>query len=203
MSSHISQIALVSSAEGIVPGSSNSVGSVVPRSARRLSKRPSQRRKSKRNSKIRHSSSEDDCLALEEGDFDADSDSLDAEDEEKSILLDTLAELMGNEFLSDVHFIVGQHRDGRASGQRIPAHRFMLSARSAVFEKMLYGPMKEGKANIDIEVPDMEPEAFLTMLKFVYTAKADLTPETGMFVYLKDLVLNSIDQCLNPFNKMY
>jgi len=96
------------------------------------------------------------------------------EDEEQR-LLDTFANLFNNESLSDVHFVVGSK-----DRKRIPAHRLILSVRSEVFERMLNGPMKEGSSNIDIDVPDIEPSDFLTLLKFVYTAKIDLSPETAM-----------------------
>lgn len=56
----------------------------------------------------------------------------------------------------------------------------MLSARSEVFERMLYGPMKEGAAHVDIDVPDLDETCFMNLLRFVYTAKAELTPETAM-----------------------
>lgn len=45
---------------------------------------------------------------------------------------------------------------------------------------MLYGPMKEGAAHVDIDVPDLDETCFMNLLRFVYTAKAELTPETAM-----------------------
>ena len=96
------------------------------------------------------------------------------EEQQQRILLEVLGSLLNSESFSDVHFIVGIKEK-----KRIPAHRILLSARSEVFEKMLNGPMKESNVSMDIEVPDMDSSAFLTMLRFVYTGKSDLTPETG------------------------
>jgi len=97
------------------------------------------------------------------------------EEEQRNILLETFAALYNSETLSDVHFLVGVKEK-----KRIPAHRLVLSARSEVFERMLYGPMKEGSTTLDIDVPDIDPPCFLAVLKFVYTAKVSLTPEIAM-----------------------
>jgi len=97
------------------------------------------------------------------------------EEEQRNILLETFGNLFNNESLSDVHFLVGVKEK-----KRIPAHRLLLSARSEVFERMLYGPMMEGNTSMDIDVPDIDPPSFLAMLRFVYTAKVSLTPEIAM-----------------------
>jgi speckle-type POZ protein len=58
----------------------------------------------------------------------------------------------------------------RVAGREFRAHRVVLAARSPVFCAQLYGPMAEkdypGRV---IEVVDMEPEVFETLLEFVYT----------------------------------
>lgn len=109
--------------------------------------------------------------SLEETEF---SEEDEEEEEQRNILLETFANLYNNNALSDVHFLVGAKEK-----KRIPAHRLVLSARSEVFERMLYGPMKEGNTTMDIDVPDIDPSSFLAMLKFLYTAKVSLTPEIG------------------------
>lgn len=53
-------------------------------------------------------------------------------------------------------------------GESISAHRFMLAARSPVFEAKLYGPMAE--ANMEhIKIDEMRAEVFMALLHFVYT----------------------------------
>ena len=118
---------------------------------------------------------------------DIDSEEEEEEEEQRNILLETFAALYNSETLSDVHFLVGVKEK-----KRIPAHRLVLSARSEVFERMLYGPMKEGSTTLDIDVPDIDPPCFLAVLKFVYTAKVSLTPEIGKQISsLFDVVLVS------------
>jgi len=47
--------------------------------------------------------------------------------------------------------------------QTIPAHKYVLATGSSVFYAMFYGGLPENKR--DIEVPDVEPAAFLALLK--------------------------------------
>lgn len=77
----------------------------------------------------------------------------------KSSLKERFAFLFNNELLSDVRFIVGKGRQA----QRIPAHKFVLAAGSAVFDAMFNGGMATTSA--EIELPDVEPAAFLSLLR--------------------------------------
>ena len=70
-----------------------------------------------------------------------------------------LAFLLNNEVLSDIHFAVGRG----ASKQCIPAHRFILSMGSAVFDAMFNSPL--ATTCDEIELPDVEPAAFHALLK--------------------------------------
>lgn len=47
--------------------------------------------------------------------------------------------------------------------QVIPAHKYVLATGSSVFYAMFFGGLAECKQ--EIEVPDVEPSAFLTLLK--------------------------------------
>jgi speckle-type POZ protein len=67
---------------------------------------------------------------------------------------------------SDVTFEVG--------GEKFPAHRYMLAARSSVLRAELLGPMKENTAT---HIPiDMEAIVFRALLHFIYT---DTLPEVA------------------------
>lgn len=77
----------------------------------------------------------------------------------KSSLKERFAFLFNNELLSDVRFVVGKGRQA----QRIPAHKFVLAAGSAVFDAMFNGGMATTSA--EIELPDVEPAAFLALLR--------------------------------------
>lgn len=77
----------------------------------------------------------------------------------KTTVKERFAFMFNNEILCDVHFIVG--RD--IQQQRIPAHKFVLSVGSAVFDAMFNGTLAT-KAD-EIELPDVEPAAFLALLR--------------------------------------
>ncbi|XP_047083364.1 BTB/POZ and MATH domain-containing protein 2-like [Lolium rigidum] len=69
---------------------------------------------------------------------------------------------------ADVAFHVG--------GEKFLAHRIVLAARSSVFKAELLGTMKE-KTDRPIEIGDMEPDVFKSLLHFIYT---DSLPVLGL-----------------------
>ena len=84
--------------------------------------------------------------------------------------------LFNNEVLSDVHFLLG-----KATGEmlRVPAHKFILSIGSVVFNAMFNGGFAVEPYN-EIEIPDIEPASFLSLLKFLYTDEVSIGPDTVM-----------------------
>lgn len=123
----------------------------------------------------------------------------------RATIKDRLAFIFNKEILSDVHFVVGK---GNLQ-QRIPAHKFVLSVGSAVFDAMFNGAM--ATTSEEIELPDVEPAAFLALLRFLYSDEVQIGPETVMttlvnwFEGLKIINILSfssqniftINQCLN------
>ena len=77
----------------------------------------------------------------------------------KSNMRERNAMMLDNDLMADVCFIVGSGSDKR----RIPAHKYMLATGSSVFYTMFYGGLPENK---DITIPDVEPEAFLNLLRW-------------------------------------
>ncbi|KHN75726.1 BTB/POZ domain-containing protein 2 [Toxocara canis] len=102
----------------------------------------------------------------------------------KSTLKERFSFMYCNEILADVYFLVGRG-DQR---QRIPAHKFVLATGSAVFDAMFNGGLaRNPKGKVpntteipEIELPDVEPSAFLALLKFLYSDDVSIGPESVM-----------------------
>lgn len=78
-----------------------------------------------------------------------------------------LGDLMENPKGADVTFTFA------SSGERFPAHKSILAARSPVFMAEFFGHMEESSSQV-VLIEDMEPAVFKAMLRFVYT---DTAPE--------------------------
>ena len=77
----------------------------------------------------------------------------------KSGIRERNAAMFNNDLMADVYFMVGP----KDCSQRIPAHKYVLATGSTVFYAMFFGGLAEDKCNI--EIPDVEPAAFLTLLR--------------------------------------
>ncbi|GLD72036.1 BTB/POZ domain-containing protein 6-B-like protein [Lates japonicus] len=82
------------------------------------------------------------------------------------------AVMFNNEQMADVHFIVGPPGET----QRVPAHKYVLAVGSSVFGAMFYGDLAEGQS--EIHIPDVEPAAFLILLKYMYSDEIELEADT-------------------------
>ncbi|XP_063231616.1 BTB/POZ domain-containing protein 6-B isoform X2 [Bacillus rossius redtenbacheri] len=82
------------------------------------------------------------------------------------------AAMFNNELMADIRFVVGSP----GHTQSIPAHKYVLATGSSVFYAMFYGGLAENKD--EIEVPDVEPSAFLTLLKYLYCDEIQLEADT-------------------------
>lgn len=92
----------------------------------------------------------------------------------KANVKERLAYLINTEIMCDIHFRVGKP----PNQQLIPAHKFLLSVGSAVFDAQFNGQIATHDSVIDI--PDVEPAAFLALLKFIYSDEVNIGPETVM-----------------------
>ncbi|KAM8852612.1 BTB/POZ domain-containing protein 3 [Synchiropus picturatus] len=102
--------------------------------------------------------------------------------------------MFNNELMADVHFVVGQ--PGRT--QRLPGHRYVLAVGSSVFHAMFYGELAEN--NDEIHIPDVEPAAFLAMLKYIYCDEIDLSADTvlaTLYAAKKYIVPHLARACVN------
>ena len=89
---------------------------------------------------------------------------------------DRISFLFNNETLCDIYFILGK---GTSEQQRTPAHKFVLAIGSVVFDAMFNGGFSSGPCN-EIEIPDIEPASFMSMLKYLYTDEVSIGPDTVM-----------------------
>lgn len=72
------------------------------------------------------------------------------------------AVMFNSDLMADCFFVVGS----LPKTQRIPAHKYVLATGSTVFFTMFYGSLADQEdSQKDIEIPDVEPAAFLNMLK--------------------------------------
>ncbi|XP_055355138.1 BTB/POZ domain-containing protein 3-like [Paramacrobiotus metropolitanus] len=71
--------------------------------------------------------------------------------------------------MSDVRFAVGRQH-GKA--EVFPAHKFVLSLSSTVFHTMFHGSLPENGQK-PIDVPEILPDAFRNMLKYIYTGSLE------------------------------
>lgn len=104
------------------------------------------------------------------------------------------AAMFNNELMSDVHFMVG----AKGSAQKIPAHKYVLATGSSVFYAMFFGGLADDKS--EIEIPDVEPAAFLTLLRFLYCDDISLEADTvlsTLYVAKKYLVPHLARACVS------
>ena len=89
--------------------------------------------------------------------------------------------MFNNDLYSDVKFVVPQNADVESeSKQVIPAHKFVLSISSPVFEAMFYGELAETRDSI--ELPDCEYESLLELLRYMYSDEVNLSGSNVMGV---------------------
>ena len=106
--------------------------------------------------------------------------------------------MLNNDLFSDVKFVVRKSEsEGESESEKvIPAHKFVLSIGSPVFEAMFYGEIPETRASI--ELPDCEYESLLELFRYLYSDEVNLSGSNVMAVlYLakKYIVPSLVDKC--------
>ena len=104
--------------------------------------------------------------------------------------------MFNNDLFSDVKFIVRKTDGESESKQVIPAHKFVLSISSPVFEAMFYGELAETKDSI--ELPDCEYESLLELFRYMYSDEVRLSGSNVMgvlYVAKKYMVPSLVDKC--------
>ena len=88
--------------------------------------------------------------------------------------------VFNNDLFSDVKFVVRKSDGESESKQVIPAHKFVLSIGSPVFEAMFYGELAE--TSDSIELPDCEYESLLELFRYMYSDEVNLSGTNVMEV---------------------
>nr|XP_018902559.1 PREDICTED: BTB/POZ domain-containing protein 2-like [Bemisia tabaci] len=91
---------------------------------------------------------------------------------DKKVLADRFAFIFNSEKYADINIFVGK------TEQRIPAHKLILCVGSAVLDNIL---SKNGKCEM-LMIPDIEPDIFLVLLKFLYSDVSAVTIDNVMDV---------------------
>ncbi|ESO86871.1 hypothetical protein LOTGIDRAFT_166873 [Lottia gigantea] len=81
------------------------------------------------------------------------------------------AVMFNNPLMADVQFTVGV----APNQQQIPGHKYILATGSSVFFAMFYGGLASETKEVDI--PDVEPQAFLNLLRYLYCDEIHLEPD--------------------------
>ena len=105
--------------------------------------------------------------------------------------------MFNNDLFSDVKFVVRRMDGESESKQVIPAHKFVLSISSPVFEAMFYGELAE--TSDSIELPDCEYESLLELFRYMYSDEVNLSGSNVMGVlYLakKYMVPSLAQKCM-------
>ena len=99
--------------------------------------------------------------------------------------------MFNNDLFGHVKFVIQKApRSISESKQLIPAHKFVLSISSPVFEAMFYGELAE--TTDSIELPDCEYDSLLELFRYMYSDEVILSGSNVMGV------LYSIWQRITP-----
>ena len=104
--------------------------------------------------------------------------------------------MFNNDLFSDVKFVVRGPNGESETKQVIPAHKFVLSISSPVFEAMFYGELAE--TGDTIELPDCEHDSLVELFRYMYSDEVNLSGSNVMGVlYLakKYMVPSLADKC--------
>ena len=110
--------------------------------------------------------------------------------------------MFNNDLFSDVKFVARGPNGESESKQVIPAHKFVLSISSPVFEAMFYGELAD--TTDTIELPDCEYDSLLELFRYMYSDEVNLSGSNVMGVlYLakKYMVPSLADKCTEYLQK--
>ncbi|XP_005106750.2 BTB/POZ domain-containing protein 6 [Aplysia californica] len=104
--------------------------------------------------------------------------------------------MLERQYACDVFFLLGEQ------GVRQGAHKYVLISRSTVFDSMFCGPLCDSEASVaslDIALPDIEPDAFGSLLNYLYSGSTDVTADNViplLYAAKKYAVAGLINKCI-------
>ena len=104
--------------------------------------------------------------------------------------------MFNNDLFSDVKFVVQKVIAESEDRQEIPAHKFVLSICSPVFEAMFYGELAE--TTDSIELPDCDYDSLLELFRYMYSDEVNLSGSNvlgAFYLAKKYMVLSLADKC--------
>lgn len=107
---------------------------------------------------------------------------------------DRNAVMFNNPLMSDVTFRVG----AGGTEKTFPAHKYVLATGSSVFFAMFFGGLADEMK--EVEIPDVEPTAFLNLLRYLYTDEIQLEADNvlaTLYAAKKYMVSHLAQACVN------
>ena len=93
--------------------------------------------------------------------------------------------MCNNALMADCYFNV--------NGKKFPAHKYVLATGSTVFYAMFFGGYVETTCSDTIDVPDVDPDAFMSLLKYLYCDEIDLNPDNVLATLYAAKKVNTIE----------
>jgi len=106
----------------------------------------------------------------------------------RTCLVDDLGSLLTTNLYSDVVFIV--------EGQRVPAHRCILAARSSYFRDLI------ADAGAEVKLDNVRHAIFLAILRYLYTARLDVDPRLALEIVVSADRFKLADMKTHCFGKI-
>ena len=107
--------------------------------------------------------------------------------------------MLNNDLFSDVKFVTRKFEGKTETRLVIPAHKFVLSIGSPVFQDMFYGDKPETRASI--ELPDIggEYDSLLELFRYLYSDEVNINASNitkVLYLAKKYVVPSLVDKCI-------
>ena len=107
--------------------------------------------------------------------------------------------MLNNDLFSDVKFVTRKFEGKTETRQVIPAHKFVLSIGSPVFQDMFYGATPETRASIELPGIDGEYDSLLELFRYLYSDEVNINASNitkVLYLAKKYVVPSLVDKCI-------